>query len=290
MWYRRDFVQTVEAAKEARLRFAALAAGPDDGLDLAEAALLIAAEEYPGLDVAAYTRRLDHLAEEARSRLSGVPSDQPEEVVRRFHAFLYREAGFRGNEADYYDPRNSFLNEVLDRRTGIPISLATVYVEVARRLEVAVRGVGFPGHFLAKWELGDREIVVDPFYGSIVSEEDCRRLLQRLSNGQVAFRRELLAPLPVRLMLVRMLANLKGVWVKRGDWERAISAIDRILLLVPRAPQEVRDRGLLWLKLECYRPALKDLESYLAAAPEAPDAPAIAEQLTTLRDLVGKIS
>ncbi len=290
MCYRLGFVLTVEAAKEARQRFAALAAGPDEGLDLAEASLLIAAEEYPGLDIAAYARRLDHLAAEARSRVSGVPDGQPEELVRRFHAFLYREAGFRGNEKDYYDPRNSFLNEVIDRRTGIPISLAAVYLEVARRLDVQVKGVGFPGHFLAKWELADREIVVDPFYGSIVSEEDCRRLLQRLSNGQVAFRRELLAPLPVRLMLVRMLANLKGVWVKRGDWERAISAIDRMLMLLPKAHQELRDRGLLWLKLECFRPALGDLESYLAAAPEAPDAPAIAEQVSALRDLVTRIS
>ena len=274
----------------ARERFAELARRPDEQIDLAEAALLIAAEEYTGLDVALYTRRIDDLAEGARQRVGAARIESsPMLLIDRFHAYLFEELGFRGNDEDYYDPRNSFLNEVLDRRTGIPISLAAVYVEVARRLEWPVRGVGFPGHFLAKWELTEGEVVVDPFHGTVLSENDCRELLSRVSGGQLSFRRELLASLPNRGIVARMLANLKGIWIKRGDFLRAISACDRILLVVPEAVVEFRDRGLLWLKLECYRPALDDLERYLVAAPRAADARNIQEQVHSVREHVSRI-
>lgn len=275
---------------EIRARFAAAIARPDAEIDLAEAALLIAAEEYGELDVAVELKRLDALAAEARVRIGDVPLSEPEEFVLRYHSFLFGELGFHGNENDYYDPRNSFLNDVLQRRTGIPISLAAVYVEVARRLGAPVRGVGFPGHFLAKWEVNGTEIVVDPFHGSIVTEKDCRELLARLSGGQLPFRREMLSALPTRGILSRMLSNLKGVWIKKNDFQRAISACDRILMVMPGAAPEIRDRGFLWLKLECFRPALADLEAYLATAPAAPDASAIAEQLVPLRGLVSRIA
>lgn len=274
----------------ARDRFAELARLPDPEIDLALAALLIAAEEYDGLDVAAYATRIDELAAGALARVGGARIDvDPRAVIDRFHAYLFEELGFRGNEDDYYDPKNSFLNDVLDRRTGIPISLAAVYVEVGRRLGWPVRGVGFPGHFLAKWELADGDVVVDPFFGTVVSEEDCKELLTRVSNGQLAFRRELLAPIPTRGILARMLANLKGIWVKRGDFTRAIASCDRILLLLPDAVSEYRDRGLLWGKLECHRPALADLERYLGAAPGARDARSVREQVATLRKHVARL-
>lgn len=273
-----------------RDRFAELARLPDPEIDLALAALLIAAEEYDGLDVAAYAARIDDLAEGARHRVGGARVDEsPRLLIDRFHAYLFEELGFRGNEDDYYDPKNSFLNDVLDRRTGIPISLAAIYVEVARRLGWPVRGVGFPGHFLAKWELIEGDVVVDPFFGTVVTEEDCKELLTRVSNGQLAFRKELLAPLPTRGILARMLANLKGVWVKRSDFLRAISACDRILLLMPDAVIEYRDRGLLWGKLECHRPALADLERYLSSAPRAADARTVREHAASLRGHVGKL-
>lgn len=273
-----------------RDRFAELARLPDEEIDLALAALLIAAEEYEGLDVAAYAGRIDDLAAGAGGRVGGARLERnPRELIDRYHTYLFEEMGFRGNEDDYYDPKNSFLNDVLDRRTGIPISLAAIYVEVARRLRWPVRGVGFPGHFLAKWELDDGDVVVDPFFGTVVSEGDCRELLTRVSNGQIAFRRELLAPLSTRGILARMLANLKGVWVKRNDFLRAISACDRILLLVPEAVIEYRDRGLLWGKLECHRPALADLERYLAHAPRAADARTVREQAAGLRGQIARL-
>lgn len=279
----------------ARERFAAAVARPDADIDLGEAALLIAAEEYEGLDVRLYTRRLDDLAAGARDRLGKVGLEDPPELVKRFHGFLFGESGFHGNEDDYYDPRNSFLNEVLERKTGIPITLAAVYLEVARRVTtragdaLPVRGIGFPGHFLARWEVED-SILVDPFYGSLLDEADCKRLLERVSGGKIAFKKELLAPLPRRGMLVRMLANLKGVWIKKGELSRAISAIDRILLLAPDAIAERRDRGLLWLKLECFGPALADLEAYLAKSPTAADARGVEAQVVSLRRTVSRIS
>lgn len=276
-----------------RERFARAVSVPDAQLDLGEAALLIAAEEYDGLDVTTELARLDELARQARIRIGDVSLGDPDELVRRFHRFLFGELGFKGNDEDYYDPRNSFLNDVLERRTGLPITLAAVYLEIGRRLGFPLEGVGFPGHFLAKWVLpGDetREIVVDPFHGSIVSERECRDLLERLSGGQLAFRPEMLDSLPTRGILARMLSNLKAVWIKRGDYVRAVSACDRILLLYPDAHAEMRDRGLLWLKLECFRPALVDLETFLTASPNAPDAKEIAEQLVPLRQLVARIS
>ena len=289
-----------ESAKSvAREAFARSIAGPDEQLDLARVALLIAAEEAPDVDVAASLRDLDALAESAAARMGGTRGDA-RETVARFHAFFFREQGFHGNEGDYYDPRNSYLHEVLERRTGIPISLAVVYLEVARRLGYPVRGIGFPGHFLCKWELDGEEIVVDPFHGSIVAESDLRRLLDRLFGGQIAFRPELLTPLSNRGILVRMLANLKGIWVRKGAAAtedgakrehllRAIGASDRILMLSPEAVTELRDRGLLWLKIECARPALADLERYVATAPGANDAKMIAGQVLQLRDLVERI-
>ena len=283
----------LEAGKSRiRDRFAKVIAAPEEKIDLAEAAFLIAAEEYTDLDVNAELERLDALAAAARTRIGDVALTDSDEFIRRFNEFIFQELGFRGNETDYYDPKNSFLNDVLERRTGIPISLAAIYVEVARRLGAPVRGVGFPGHFLARWERPDQEsiVVVDPFHGSIVTEKDCRELLARISGGPLAFRHEMLAPLSTRGILARMLSNLKGVWIKKPDFERAISACDRILLLTPHASAELRDRGLLWLKLECYAPALVDLEAYLAKVPNAPDAPAIAEQLVPLRQLVARIS
>lgn len=286
-------------ATPARERFRE-AVSRDGEIDLAEASLLIAAEEYPRLDVGSYLRRLDALAVGARERIAGVTIDEPAAFLERFHDFLYREEGFRGNEQDYYDPRNSFLSDVIDRHTGIPISLATVYLEVARRVlgeqgvqdgASRVHGVGFPGHFLMRWDLGDDEmVVVDPFYGSILDEQDCKRLLARVAGRRIAFRPELLQPLPSRGMLVRMLANLKGIWLKGGDLVRAVSACDRILLLMPDAGVEHRDRGLLWLRLECFRPALADLETYAARMPDATDAVSVAEQIASLRRTVARMS
>lgn len=264
----------------ARRRLTALAAGPDDAIDLAEAALLIAQEEYPALVVDDYLQRLDELAEAAAR--AGVRPDlaAPQQVARLNH-FLFVERGFTGNHDNYYDPRNTFLNDVLERRTGIPISLSLVYSEVAQRLGLPVYGVSFPGHFLAKY-VGAIEIIIDPFFGTVISAEECAQRLQGIYGDKARFEPRLLRPAPPREILVRMLSNLKQIYVDRSDFLRALSCVERILLLSPDVPREIRDRGILYERLECYAAAVRDFERYLQLAPDDPAAGVIRDTLPDL--------
>ena len=273
-------------SKKPRERFAELAHIPDERIDLAEAALLIAAEAYPDLDINAYLQRLDTLAQEARAFLGTVTSDV--ERIQRLNQFLFIEKKFVGNQKRYYDRRNSFLNEVLDRHTGIPITLSVVYIEVARRLDLAVQGVGFPGHFLAKY-VGEREIIIDAFFGQVLTERDCRERLQSVLGPEASFDRRYLRPATPREILVRMLGNLKQVHIKAEEFEAALSCSERILMLTPDNPQEIRDRGLLYQRLECYGAALADLERFLQLAPRDETADTIRENLLTVRRQAAQI-
>jgi regulator of sirC expression with transglutaminase-like and TPR domain len=264
----------------ARERFARLAAGPDDRIDLAEAALLIAAEEYPSLDVAAYLRRFDELAAAASGEVR--PGLAPAEQIARLNHHLFVECGFAGNSDDYYDPRNSFLNDVLDRRTGIPISLSIVYSEVAQRLDLPVYGVSFPGHFLAKY-VGDPEIIIDAFFGTVIGADECAQRLRGIYGDDAQLDPRLLRPAPAREILARMLSNLKQVYVQHSDFERALGCVDRILLLAPNTARELRDRGILYQRLECYAAALQDFERYLRLAPDDEAAHLIRDLLPELQ-------
>ena len=263
-----------------RESFEQIARRPDAEIDLAEAALLIAAEEYPSLDVGLYLARLDALAEAVAPRVRAV--DDAAERVSRLNHYLFVEQGFSGNRERYDDPRNSFLNEVLDRARGIPITLAVVYVEVARRLELPVRGVGFPGHFLAKYE-GPPDILIDAFFGRVLSEDDCQQRLRALLGDQeVLDRGTHLRPATPREILVRMLTNLKHLYVKTVDFGRALACCERILLLDPDAPLELRDRAVVYERLECFGAALADFERFLALAPDDESAPAVRAKLAGL--------
>ena len=263
-----------------RERFAALASGPDEDINVAEAALLIAQEEYPGLDITGYLARLDELAAGAQA---GVCTRRtPAEQVAGLNRFLFTECGFKGNNKSYYDPRNSFLNEVIDRRTGIPITLSVVYCEVAQRLDLPVYGVGFPGHFLAKY-VGDPEIIIDPFFGTIITLEECGKRIQGVYGREARFDRRFLQVATPREILVRMLSNLKQVYVERSDPLRALGCVDRILLLAPDTARELRDRGILYQRLECYAAALRDFERYLQLAPSDAAAQTIRETLPELQ-------
>jgi regulator of sirC expression with transglutaminase-like and TPR domain len=265
---------------ETRKRFAELAVGPDDRIDLAEAALLIAQEEYPALDIAAYLRRLDALAAAASGELrSGLA---PAAQIARLNHFLFVECGFVGNNDDYYDPRNSFLNDVLDRRTGIPISLSVVYTEVAQRLDLPVYGVSFPGHFLAKY-IGEHEIIIDPFFGTVISTDECAQRLRGIYGDEAQLDQRLLRPATAREILARMLSNLKQVYVQQSDFERALACVDRILLLTPNTPLELRDRGIIYQRLECFAAALQDFERYLRLAPDDDAAQLIRDLLPELQ-------
>jgi len=269
-------------AGTARERFADLAASLDDETDLAEAALWIASEEYPSLDVARELDHLDALANTARPGLAGAVD--PLDRAERLNTFFFDEQGFSGNLEEYDDPRNSFLNDVIARRTGIPISLATVYIHVARRLDLDVRGVCFPGHFLVKWIDPGSDVIVDPFCGDVLSIDRCQERLSAILGSDTLLRPELhLRPACNREILVRWLTNLKLLYVRSGDYHRALASCERILLLMPGAPTEVRDRGLIYAQLECFGAAVADLEHFVACVPTDPSAEAVRVRLEGLR-------
>jgi regulator of sirC expression with transglutaminase-like and TPR domain len=265
-----------------RRAFARLVSRPEPAIDLAEAALLIAKEEYPDLEVAHYLSQLDAMAAEVRARAGSVADAH--QLIASLGDYLFKEQGFHGNTDDYYDPRNSFLNDVLDRRTGIPITLSTVYMEVARRLGIRLHGVGMPGHFLVKYVGPDEEIVIDPFNGGvIVSPADCQRILNRISGGKLAFEPRFLSVLGTRQILARMLTNLKVIYFNSQAYAKALSVVERLLILDPQAATEIRDRGLLSSQLKRYPEAMADLERYLKLAPAAEDADVIRDHLRSLR-------
>ena len=265
---------------DVRSRFAAIAARPDQKIDLAEAALLIAQEEYPDLSVSAYLRRLDDLAARVRPFLQ--PGMSADEQVGCLNHFLFVESGFIGNDERYYDARNSYLNEVLDRRTGIPITLSVVYCEVAKRLGLPVYGVSFPGHFLVKYA-GDTEIIIDAYFGQVIDQDECARRLEGIYGPKTRFDHRYLKAASAREILVRMLSNLKQIYVEKNDAIRALSCVERILLLTPDQPTELRDRGILYQRLECFGAALRDLDRYLTLAPHDEAADAIREILPELQ-------
>ena len=263
-----------------RRLFAQLVSRPDEEIDLAGAALLIAREEYPDLQIERYVERLDALAGELGRRVS---ESGIERVASGLSQLLFTEEGFRGNSNDYYDPKNSFLNEVLDRRTGIPISLSAVYIEVARRAGIPAYGVGLPGHFLVRLEDPEAGLLVDPFHGgAIVSEADCQERLDRIYEGRVRLEPSMLEPCGRRAMLARMLRNLKAIYVKNEEHERALRVVELVLLTDAQAAEELRDRGLLFAALECYAHAARDLTAYLGRRPAVSEAPEIRRKIEEL--------
>jgi regulator of sirC expression with transglutaminase-like and TPR domain len=264
-------------------RFAELVTREQFGL--AEACLLIAQDEYPGLDVAGCMAQLDAIATTVRGRIAADASS--EQKVAAINRHLFGELGFTGNVEAYYDPRNSYLNEVLERRIGIPITLSIVYLEVARRVGLAAQGLAFPGHFMVKVRLTGGALVLDPFGGGTPqSERELRaRLEQVLPKGR-AGRADLepyLEPATPREIVARVLRNLKSIYLQSGALEAALAVMHRMLLVVPESAEELRDRGLVYARLDCFRPAAADLQNYLRRRPDAPDAGEIHAQLAELK-------
>ncbi len=239
--------------------------------DLAVPALVVARIEYPRLDPAPYLAQLDEMGAEVAARLARSGDRvSPLDRLGILNAYLFGELGFSGNRERYDDPRNSFLNQVLERRTGIPLSLAIVYIEVARRAGVRVEGVSFPGHFLLRAPLGrgggarQSVAILDPFHrGAVLTEHDCRRLLREHVGEEAVFDRRLLAPATKLQILARMLVNLKRTYVRYRSFPQAYAVTELLLALDPSAATELRDRGLLAYHLNDYAAALRDLEAYL---------------------------
>ena len=236
-------------------------------IPLARGALLIAREEYPNLDVEAYLDKLSTLAREAE--LVVKVGDDTIQKVQLLSHFLFEQKGFEGNREEYADPRNSFLNEVIDRRLGIPITLSVIYIEIGRRLGLNLYGVGFPTHFLVKAVDERGELIIDPFAeGAILTLEEIRARLTQIYGQPVEVSPAHLKPVGTRQILVRMLRNLKAVYLQGSDSIKALSALDRILLLDPRSLEELMERGALYEKLECFKAALDDFQSFLSQAPQ----------------------
>jgi regulator of sirC expression with transglutaminase-like and TPR domain len=264
-------------------RFAELVSREQFGLG--EACLLIAQDRYPDLDVAACVAQLDAIAATVRGRIAADAA--AEQRVAALNRHVFAELGFAGNVAAYYDPRNSYLNDVLERRVGIPITLSIVYLELARRVGLPAQGIAFPGHFMVKVRLKRGALVLDPFGGGATqSEAELRdRLGQVLPAGRSA-RTELdpyLEPATPREIVARVLRNLKSIYLQSGALEAALAVMNRMLLVVPESAEELRDRGLVYARLDCFRPAAADLQNYLRRRPDAPDAGDIHAQLAELK-------
>jgi regulator of sirC expression with transglutaminase-like and TPR domain len=274
------------------MTFEQLALLPEERIDVATGAALIARDAYASLDLDRLDARFDALAAPLIAR--GVASRSPEEQVQLVSTHLYEDLGFRGNEQDYYDPKNSLLPDVLDRRLGIPITLALVYCEVARRAGVQARGVSFPGHFLVRVDAVGREdapLAVDPFFGGRrLDEPGLQKLLERASPAQKLVVEEHLAPASAKTMLVRMLINLKWIYATRGDFARALLALDRIICLTPDSVPALRERGLLAVRLGAVEAARADLSRLLELVPQAPDASTIRKQLEELHAKVAVLN
>jgi len=266
--------------------FASLVAD-DSSFALLEAAVSVAQDEYPQLDVQLVLDEIDALALRLKSR---VPSDAaPVQRLRWLNRFFYQELGFAGNVNDYYDRRNSFINDVLAQRRGIPLTLALLYVELAGQLGLTARGVSFPGHFLIKLRMPQGEVVIDPFDGRSLSREDLDERLApyRRRQGLVG---DFEAPLglflqaaPARDIMARMLRNLKEIHRSARDWSRWLAVQQRLVVLLPQSWDERRDRALAHAELRQFDAAIRDLEAYLQHRPDAEDAHAMTERLDQLR-------
>lgn len=254
----------------------------DGEMDLASAALLVAKEEYPQLSVELYLARLDQIAEEVRDRLGNETA--PLVILTELLHTLYERRKFDGNRQAFHDPRNSFLNDVLDRGVGVPLTLGIVVLEVGWRLEIPVEGVKFPGHFLVRYRGEVFPLLIDPFNGGAIHFQDgAQEMLDQLYGGTVQIQPEFLRTATKRDVLVRMLTNMKGLYVRVGDHARALAAVERMLMITPLAPTESRSRGVLLARLGRHEEAVQQLEAYLRVSPAAEDLEAVEEMVRELR-------
>jgi regulator of sirC expression with transglutaminase-like and TPR domain len=273
-----NFTALVEPARE------------DASIDLAAATLAIARTEYPALDPRYYLGCLEALAQRVRSRMRSSPTAR--ETIALLNRVLFDEEGLRGNRDDYYDPRNSFLNDVLDRKLGIPITLSVIYLDVARRVGFPIAGTGMPGHFLLKhYDVVAGEILIDPFNrGRIVCNADCQQRLNEIYSGELELQPEFLKAVTHREILIRVLNNLRQIYFTQRNFQKGLRILDLLLAIPPMSPELLRERGLVRLNLEQYFGAAQDLGAYLQLQPEAEDADDVSETLDMLRHLLARLN
>jgi regulator of sirC expression with transglutaminase-like and TPR domain len=273
------------------------AVGRDERMDLAGACLMIAQDAYPSLQIEHYLGEIERLALRLRARTPQAAA--AEERIVALNEFLFDDLGYRGNTDEYYDPRNSYLNEVIERRTGIPITLSVLYMELGRRVGLPLEGVSFPGHFLVRVQVRGGTLILDPFSGGVPqSEAELRSRLKRVIPQDVAPEvpveelplDQFLEPASKRQILIRLLRNLKGIYRETDRPERLLEVLNRMLILAPQATAELRDRGYVYQRLECWQPALKDLTEYLEREPDAADLDEVRVRMMELKALCTRMS
>jgi regulator of sirC expression with transglutaminase-like and TPR domain len=278
-------------------RFSDVLGREEARIDVAQACLMIGEDAYPGLDVGRYLGEIERMALRLRARMP--QSSGAEERIVALNQFLFEDLGYWGNADDYYDPRNSYLNEVMDRKTGIPITLSILYMEIGRRIGLPLEGVSFPGHFLVRVRVGAGVLVLDPFAGGAPqSEEELRQRLQRVIPEGVASDvpvaqlplDQFLEPASKRQILSRVLRNLKGIYRETDQPERMLQVLNRMLVVTPDAHAELRDRAYVYQRLECWRAALKDLTDYAQLEPDAPDLDEVRVRLMELSALCARLN
>jgi len=272
-------------------RLTGIISGAEGEIPLTEAALLVASHRYPDLDIRHYLDVINEFGESVSARIA--TDSGPVEKVAALNHYLFDELGFAPNAEDYYDPRNSLLNEVMERRTGIPITLSLIYMAVGSRLGLTLKGVCYPGHFLVKCRLPEGMIVLDPFFrGQSLAITDLQRMLRETRGGEVS--RAIVAGLLVaaskRQILLRMLRNLKGIYLHNRELDNALKIMNWIVAADPRQAVEVRDRGVVYQELECFRAAASDFERYLELAPACTDGESIRQRLLQLRRSVSLLN
>lgn len=279
----------MKASERIRSDFIRMMGRPEAEFDLVHAALLVAAESHPQLDVQSELRRIDAWAEELQSRVE--PSFNNLQKLARLRDFAFEHLGLRGDARDYHSPSNSLLNEVMSRRRGIPLTLGILFLELGWRIGMPIEGVGFPGHFLVRLTGEQEDLIIDPYRrGMMVHEEDRRHMLNEITGGRIEYDETLLAPASKHDMITRLLRNLKAAYLREDDDANALLAVERLLVLTPGDPDEIRDRGLLHYRMHRFGLALDDLSEYLRRRAEAIDREQIEAHVVSLRRLVANLN
>ena len=264
---------------------------PDENINLAEAALMVARMEYPDLNVSDYMEKIHALADKIRDRLPENPNAG--DTLTQLNKMLFDELGYEGNSEHYYDPKNSFLNDVLERKLGIPISLSILYIELGKELGLPLAGVAFPGHFLVKLEIDDGAIVLDPYFGGIsLSEDDLEDRLQEFYGDKLKKSHfyGLLATSSNKDIIVRVLRNLRNLYMQSDNWEKALPMADYMVGLDSDRGDALKARGAIYNELECYQAALNDFQEYLKIEPDAKGSQYIRARIIELAQLCRHIS
>jgi len=257
-------------------------------IHLAEAALQIAAEEYPDVDIQEYLELLGAWSHLLKRESGRMPVLRKIELI---NYLLFKKMRFTGNIDNYYDPKNSFLNDVIDSRKGIPISLSVIYLEMAWKLGLEAAGVGFPGHFLVRIMEKDNPLYVDAFHkGRIMTAGECKDFWEDISEGEVEFQSSFLSSLGKREILSRMLRNLKSIYLEQKSYKKLIRVLDKLIVINPDVPEEVRDRGIIYYQMQAFRLALQDFETFLSIAPDSEDAEVIQQYIQVLREYSSRLN